>query len=162
MKQIQLIALCLIAYTIPSFSAEYHTPGAQTCIGTPELRRSFAKWQYDARQKELQQQEQSKQYPKISQEELDHWLAKKGRIIKENQAAYKRAQEEQKTKWYRKAYRKNPLTQEQTYGYSYSADHYMRIQFATTALLNYHRNTYQPTIKTITCYPPQLLLEWKK
>ena len=163
MKQIHLIATCLIAYTTPSFSAEYHTPGAQTCIGTPLLRQWFAKLQYDARQKELQQQkEQSKKYPKISQEELDRWIAKKTLEINENPARYKRAQEERE--WYYRGeyYRKNPLAQKQKYGYSYSDAHYTRIKFATEALLHDHRKTYQSTIKTITCYPPQLLLEWKK
>ena len=164
MNTLSLIALCFIAYNSTScYAAEYYVPGALTCIGTPEMRQMFAKMQYDARQKELsQQKEQSKQYPKISQNELDRWIAAKEIEIKENKAQYKQAQEKQKHEWHQEYYRKNPLPETQNTMYPYSDKHYTRIRFVTELLLNDHRKTYQPTIKTITCYPPQLLLEYKK
>src|SRR5438128_1231550 len=44
MKQIAIIAACLIAHSIPSFAAQ-HVPGLQTCIGTPEMRHWFEQMQ---------------------------------------------------------------------------------------------------------------------
>ena len=97
-----------------------------------------------------EQRKYHNQFPKVSQEKLDRWLTEKEREIKENQAKYRKEQEQQALKWSLEYVQKNRHSRN-TYLTALKKD-----------LKNSHRNKYNPQIKTIECYPPRLLLEWKK
>lgn len=152
MKKIISIITLLIIYNFSSFAAEHilHVPGVQTCLGTPQVRHWFKQMQLIQYREERQKTiDYYNQFPKISPEELDQWVAQKMYEIEENKAKRKQQQELEQLKYLRKdSARRNPK-------YEYN-------KCIKKSLKNDHRNRYNPKIKTITCYPPQPLLEWKK
>ncbi len=157
MKQIAIIAACLIAHSIPSFAAQ-HVPGLQTCIGTPELRHWFEQMQCKKLKADQQKNKTDRQknieyynqFPKLSSDELNEMHQRAAKEAEKNKAKWEQQQKDREREWYREC--KD----------SHSDGHYRHLKYATETLLNDHRKRYQPNIKTITCYPPQLLLEWKK
>ncbi len=102
MKQIHLLTIVFAAYHISSFSSERPlNPAIKTMLNeTLMTEREYAQKKMEhqimieykyAHQKIV---EYNNQFPKISQEKLDARVAQNEREIKENQAKYKKEQEQ--------------------------------------------------------------------
>ncbi len=146
MKHTKLIAIFFATYHIASFSSQHQSaPALQTIMNKIVMIQ-----RENAENNHQRIVEYYNQFPKVSQEEINRWVAKKEREIKENQAQYKKEQEQQEIRWLLKYNRKN-RHQRSPYHKAIKKD-----------LQNDHRNRYNPHIKTIECYPTRLLLELKK
>jgi hypothetical protein len=170
--KIKLIATYLMIYHISSFASQ-HRPSIQTFEQLPP---AMAMWSWEdnflhekieiiprtqglgtsgaqtltemlrleklAHKKEV---EKNKNYPKLSQKELNEWIKAKELEIKENQA---------------KAAHKINLKNHKEHVISYVYSEGFNI--IKHCMLQNHRKQYNSPIKRITCYPPKLLLEYKK
>ncbi|HSC24660.1 MAG TPA: hypothetical protein VLB80_00385 [Candidatus Babeliales bacterium] len=171
MKQLSLIIACIIIQSIPSFAAQ-HMPGVQTCIGTPELKHWFGQLQLAEYNKEQEQlRKNSRDNSKISQNELDQWMAAKKLEIQKNIRAQKNKQwydEESLYTGYRRSGHKSFL--DLSYDNSFSQaprqpvedDKHVKLSpnKFNRLVIELHRNKYNSEMKTIACYLPQLLIEW--
>ncbi|HSC25215.1 MAG TPA: hypothetical protein VLB80_03310 [Candidatus Babeliales bacterium] len=169
MKQLSLIIACIITQSIPSFAAQ-HMPGVQTCIGTPELKRWFEELQLAEYNKE-QLRRNSRNNSKISQDELDQWIAAKELEIQKNIRAQKNKQ------WYdeKSLYTGYCRSKDRSFlDLGYDSFSWTQIQPIeddqhiklspnkfNRLVIELHRNKYNSEMKTIACYPPQPLIEWR-
>jgi len=157
MKQIPIILISLIACN-SSFAAQ-NVPSLQKRL---QYQINISAHENDQEKYKTNQQkiiDNNNTYPKISQEKLNKWVVAKEREIKENKA---------KAKFVHKKF-ESYKQEKQNSSSDYSMDpHMLSLQCSHVkkclrkAFTNDLRRKYYPKTKSITCYPPQLLLEDKK